>query len=88
VLATRAAASVAAEIGSSRAAESLAGAALDHARATVAAATVTLERVADLGWRAVLGDPPGGAGPRLGADALAERTEAFDPLTAAAEAQP
>jgi beta-lysine 5,6-aminomutase alpha subunit len=88
VLATRAAASVAAEIGSSRAAESLAGAALDHARATVAAATVTLERVADLGWRAVLGDPPGGAGPRLGADALAERTETFDPLTAAAEAQP
>jgi hypothetical protein len=46
----------------------------------VAAAVSTLERIADLGWRAVLGDPPGGSGPWLGADAMAERTESFDPL--------
>jgi hypothetical protein len=82
VLATRAAASVAAEVGSSVPSVSLSGPALDHARATVAAAVSTLERIADLGWRAVLGDPPGGTGPWLGADALAERTESFDPLGA------
>jgi hypothetical protein len=79
VLATRAAASVASEVGTHAAAR-LDGAALEHARATVGAATATLERLADAGWRAVLGEPPSGAGRRLGGDAVAERTEPFDPF--------
>jgi hypothetical protein len=82
VLATRAAASVAAEVGRPGTAAQLDGAALDHARATVAAATAALERLADAGWRAVLGDPLGGAGRRLGGEAVAERTEPFDPFAA------
>ena len=80
VLATRAAATVSAEIRRSLPGGTLDGAALDHARATVAAAITTLERLGDEGWRAVLGVAPGVAGPRLGADAVAERTETFDPL--------
>ena len=64
----------------------LGGAAVAHATAVVAAALATLERLSDLGWRAVVGDTPGPAdhgtqGPRaLGGDAVAERTESFDPL--------
>ena len=54
----------------------------------VAAAMATLERLADLGWRAVVGEPPRrddhgeGAVARgaIGGDAVAERTETFDPL--------
>jgi hypothetical protein len=84
VLATRAAAAVSSEIRRSLPGGTLDGAALDHARATVAAAIATLERLGDEGWRAVLGVAPGGAGPRLGADAVAERTESFDPLAAPA----
>ncbi|MDH4142354.1 MAG: hypothetical protein OEV61_07065, partial [Chloroflexota bacterium] len=66
----------------------LGGAAEAHAAALVDAALGTLDRIADLGWRAVVGDSPdqldhGGAAPRaLGGDAVAERTESFDPLTA------
>jgi hypothetical protein len=67
----------------------LAGLAAEHARAMVAAALDTLERLADRGWRAVVGEPLGpdpGVEPRrgrtrpIGGDAVAERTEAFDPL--------
>ena len=57
------------------------GAALEHARATVAAAIATLEGLATDGWSSVLGSPldrPAVA--RLGADAVVERTEAFDPF--------
>ena len=57
------------------------GLALEHARATVAAAIATLERLASQGWSALLGSPldrPGVA--RLGADAVVERTESFDPF--------
>ena len=43
-----------------------------------------LEILADRGWRALVGDPPrgerGGPGRALGGDAVAERTESFDPL--------
>jgi hypothetical protein len=52
----------------------------------VAAAMTTIERLADLGWRAVVGDPPRSPGRArggtwaIGGDAVAERTEAFDPL--------
>ena len=66
----------------------LGGAAEAHASAMVAAAMSTLERLADLGWRAVVGEPPRrsdhgeGAVARsaIGGDAVAERTESFDPL--------
>ncbi|HMC03840.1 MAG TPA: hypothetical protein VKI23_06900, partial [Cellulomonadaceae bacterium] len=55
-----------------------------HAAALLAAAANTLERLGDTGWSSVLGTPLGGAGrTRLGADAVTERTEAFDPLVAA-----
>ncbi|HLO34616.1 MAG TPA: hypothetical protein VK194_00975 [Candidatus Deferrimicrobium sp.] len=60
-----------------------AGVALEHARATAAAALRTLDRLADDGWRAVIGDGPADATElRLGADAIAERSEPFDPLGA------
>nr|MBA2718098.1 hypothetical protein [Chloroflexota bacterium] len=36
---------------------------------------------ADDGWRAIIGDGPADlAGSRLGADAVAERSDPFDPL--------
>jgi hypothetical protein len=67
----------------------LSGAALDHASATVRAALSTLERLSDVGWRAVVGDglepSLGGtasAPSAVGGDAVAERTETFDPLAA------
>jgi hypothetical protein len=47
----------------------------------VAAAIATLERLADDGWRAVLGDAlQGTERVRLGEDSVAERTETFDPF--------
>jgi len=84
----RAAATIAAEMAAAAPAPGLTGAAAAHASAMVAAALATLERLADLGWRAVVGDSPGaadrgGAGLRaIGGDAVAERTESFDPLAA------
>jgi hypothetical protein len=59
----------------------LEGQALDHAQSVVAAAIRTLERLRDIGWRSVLGEgPSGGERPRIGADAVADRSEPFDPL--------
>lgn len=83
----RAAAGVAAEFAAISPPTALGGAAADHAARVVAAAGATLDRLADLGWRAVVGDAPGGVerGGRpqaLGGDAVAERTESFDPLRA------
>ncbi len=81
--ATRIGATVAAGYAASTEAPVLAGTALEHARATAAAALRTLDRLADDGWRAVVGDGPADAADlRLGADAVAERSEAFDPLGA------
>lgn len=86
----RAAASVALDLAMVTATPSaLTDVALGHARAVVAAAQATLEALAESGWRAVLGDPPGAEPPldprsgvrALGGDAVAERTEAFDPLS-------
>ncbi len=52
-----------------------------QASALLDAAGDTLERVVDQGWRAVLGEPIGGANrDRLGAGAVTERSESFDPL--------
>ncbi|MFL5680557.1 MAG: lysine 5,6-aminomutase subunit alpha TIM-barrel domain-containing protein [Chloroflexota bacterium] len=59
----------------------LEGVALEHARGVVTAAIRTLERLGEVGWRSVLGDAPGGGERiRIGADAVAERTDSFDPL--------
>lgn len=76
----RAAGRVAAEHAAVAPPGDLGGVALEHARATVEAAVFTLERLADLGWRAVLGDPVGSVAGAIGGDAVAERRESFDPL--------
>jgi hypothetical protein len=86
-LAGRAATMVAAELADAFADRPLGGEAEAHAEAVVAAATRTLEQLDANGWRAVLGDAPGGGERlRIGADAVVERAEAFDPLAAAAPA--
>lgn len=78
---TRIAARVAAEVATATTIGELSGAALEHARSTAESALRTLERLADGGWRAVTGDRPSDAHDvRLGADAVAERSESFDPL--------
>jgi hypothetical protein len=80
---TRIQAVVAAEIAAAYAKRPLSEAALGHARATAGTALRTLERLADDGWRSVIGDAPSTAdGSRLGADAIAERSDPFDPLGA------
>jgi hypothetical protein len=83
----RAAARTAAELASVSQRRALHGIARDHATAMLSAAMTTLERLSDLGWRAVVGDPPRSAGRSrdaspwaIGGDAVAERTEAFDVL--------
>ncbi len=82
----RAAAAVADDLSTIAPAGQLKGVALEHAGAVVASALATLERLGDLGWRAVIGDTPGEVEPgspgpvALGGDAVAERSEAFDPL--------
>lgn len=79
--ASQLAARVTAELAGALTSPALTGLALDHARATVSAAVVTLERLADDGWRSVLGDSPDGPDrARIGADSVAERTETFDPF--------
>lgn len=55
------------------------GAAEEHAAAAIVAARSTLDRLAELGWRAVVGDE-GPTHRSMGGDAVAERTEAFDAL--------
>jgi hypothetical protein len=81
IRATRVAAGVAADVSDAVEPRRLAGPALAHARATAEAALRTLERLADDGWRAVIGDGPADAADiRLGADAVAERSDGFDPL--------
>ena len=86
VLAGRAAASVAGEIGAAIGERPLAGLALDHAKAVVPAAIRALEGLGERGWRSVLGEAPdGGERLRIGGDAVVERTETFDPLAAASD---
>lgn len=78
---TRAAASLAAEVAEEPGAVLARPAVLERASALLAAAESTLADLADEGWQAVLGAPIGGPDmDRLGADAVVERTEAFDPL--------
>jgi hypothetical protein len=79
VAGTRAAVTVGAELAAALGARGLEGIALDHARGVVAAAVRTLERLADVGWRSLLGEAPGGGERvRIGADAVAERSEGID----------
>ena len=83
VAAGRAAVAVGSELGAALGGRRLDGVALDHARGVVGAAIDTLERLGDAGWRAVLGEAPGGGERvRIGADAVAERSEAFGVLPA------
>jgi hypothetical protein len=78
--ATRMAAGVAVELAGALSGDGLRGTAAEHAGAMIAAARDTLERVAESGWRAVAGDGQG-QGRRFGSiDAVAERSESFDPL--------
>ena len=88
----RASAMTAAEVAEVSTPGPLGGVAQAHAEAMLAVALTTLERLADLGWRAVVGETPRSAGGSVGAtgssrrtiggDAVAERTETFDPLAA------
>ena len=79
----RAASQVSADVALATEPGALTGVALDHARGMIAAALETLDRLADDGWRAVAGDPPSWARPRTATrDAVAERTESFDPFGA------
>ncbi len=72
----RAATRVAAGVAAGTEPPKLRGAGADHAAATIAAATATLERLTGEGWATILGPGPAElvrAG--LGGDAVAERTE-------------
>ncbi len=81
VVSTRAAAAVALETAGSLGPLRPRGAALTAARATVAAAVSTLERIVAAGWPSIRGETLGSPGRgRLGADAVVERAEPFDPL--------
>jgi hypothetical protein len=81
--ASRAAAAVTAGLASSFEERTLIGPAADHARATAAAALATLDQLANEGWASVLGEGPGRIDSGgFGVDAIAERSEAFDPFMA------
>jgi hypothetical protein len=56
------------------------GAAAEHAIRAVRAAEATLQALTDHGWRAIVDQPLGLDAGHLGADAVAQRTESFDPL--------
>jgi hypothetical protein len=77
---TRGAAIVAAGLRDSRATLVLTGAAVEHAERAIEAASATLAALEDRGWRAIVDQPLGMQDSHLGADAVADRTAAFDPL--------
>ena len=86
--ASRAAAAVTAGLASSFDERVLTGPGAEHARATATAALATLDRLANEGWDSILGEGPG----RLdtggfAVDAIAERTETFDPFLAPLDAR-
>jgi beta-lysine 5,6-aminomutase alpha subunit len=80
VAATRAAAVVAMGLRQGRSAPVLTGAAAEHADRAVAAAAATQAALDEAGWRAIVDQPLAMGARGLGAEAVAERTEAFDPL--------
>jgi len=78
----RASTTVAAAVAQGLGAPTLRGASAEHAEAMIAEARATLEGLRDLGWRAVLGQSMNPSQPSLlGADAVADRTESFEPFT-------
>ncbi len=77
---TRVAAGVARSLARSRVAPELTSAAVEHAAGVVRAAASTLSALQETGWRSIVDQPLGIDEARLGADAVAERTESFDPL--------
>ena len=79
---TRAAGRVAAEVAGARERGALSGVALDHARGATGVALATLDMLADRGWRAIAGDGPEDGLRAIGGDAVADRTETFDPFEA------
>ncbi len=79
---TRGTTRVAASLRASRETPQLRGTALDHANRVVAAATATLRGLEEGGWTTLVDEPLGMPSGRIGADAVAERSEAFDPITA------
>ena len=80
---TRATVATAAEVAAAVDHGALTGIAKSHADGMLAAAVATLERLSDQGWSALSGDPSGVQRPRpMGGDAVAERTESFDPFAA------
>ncbi len=77
----RAGVAMAAAVADGLETSTLRGAAAEHAASMIAEASATLESLADSGWRAVLGQPMTPSAPgRLGADAVADRSETFDPF--------
>ncbi len=79
--AARSAARISSEVAAATISSELAGVALDHADRMVKAALATLQRLGDDGWRTVAGDPPGGSrGRGRVPEAVAERTDPFDPF--------
>ena len=81
--ATRAAVRVARDVDRATGPRILRGDALDHARQSVESAVALLTRITEEGWPAVLGLVPA-IGGHLGGEAVAERTEEFDPFAARA----
>jgi hypothetical protein len=77
---TRASAEVATALRPGRSAPELSGAAAEHAKRAVSAALATLTALDERGWGAVVDQPLTVGAGGLGAEAVAERTEAFDPL--------
>ncbi len=75
----RAMAATARQVAEASAPGPLDGVAAAHADAVIGAALDTIGRLDDLGWRAVIGDE-GATVRAIGGDAVADRTEAFDPL--------
>ena len=78
----RAAATVAIGLREARVGPVLTATAAEHAAAVARAAATTLAALQDQGWRAVVDQPLGvAAAANIGAEAVAERTETFDPLS-------
>jgi hypothetical protein len=71
---------VAASLRQSRMTPVLTGIAAAHAAGAVAAALATIDALEDRGWGALV-DHPLGIQATIGAEAVTERTESFDPLT-------
>ena len=80
VVAMRAAAAVATELRDARVAPVLTATAVEHAEAAASVAAATLAALSDQGWRAIVDQPLGMGTAGFGAEAVAERTETFDPL--------